>query len=274
MDEWLEHDPLDEDYYDEYDDGDYVPHQDDFDDDEYAEAAELWATDDDDEDPMDAEDEDPDFPGAYITSSHIEIDSGEMDDSDEDGQRHYEFAHPRHLLELAALLNSASNTGDANTDLVRRLMAGTHVTRPAKPRRWWKIQKEPHPRGLALLRSGEFGPVAPWSYSALPPKTEADDPRVSPRTRRRRSTLQADDCETRPAAASPNKRRKRPSERYRDPLMHRPHLYAYAGGDQTDTVIPNTNGTIVARYPCVPYVGQFCGPNDSIFCKRDEIPPS
>lgn len=269
MSGWPEDDPFDEDF-----DPDYIPGYDEDDDfAEYADdAAELWAIDDDDIDELDQDDMDMDededdmddlaIPGTYVTHTRLDVEDDEDEDEESEGGT-YDYT-PVRLLELAALINSASNMPeDHRSTLVRQLMRHTHISAPRrrKPRRWWKVQTEPDPRGLALLRSGEFGPVGPWVYSPPPPVVERDDPRVR-KNRRRNSGAE----EERPKAPA-KKRRKRPSERHYRQHVPRQYMYAHASRELDNPVIPNTNGTIVARYPCVPYVGQFCGPNDSIFCK-------
>lgn len=263
MSGWPEDDPFDDDF-----DPDYIPGYDEDDDfAEYADdAAELWALEDDDVDELDEDDideydmDDLAIPGTYVT--HTRLDVEDEDDGDEESEGGTYDYTPVRLLELAALINSASNMPeDHRITLVRQLMRHTQISQPRrrKPRRWWKVQTEPDPRGLALLRSGEFGPVGPWVYSAPPPVVEREDTRV--RKHRRK-----DSEEEQKLAAPAKKRRKRPSERHYYQHLPRNYMYAHASRELDHPVIPNTSGTIVARYPCVPYVGQFCGPNDSIFC--------
>ncbi|EKD03317.1 WD-repeat protein [Trichosporon asahii var. asahii CBS 8904] len=273
MSGWPEDDPFDEDF-----DPDYVPGYDEDDDfAEYADdAAELWALDDEDVDELDEDMEDMDdmdeedmdglaIPGTYVTHTRLDVEDEDEDEEEESEGGTYDYT-PVRLLELAALINSASNMPeDHRSTLVRQLMRHTHISAPRrrKPRRWWKVQTEPDPRGLALLRSGEFGPVGPWVYSAPPPVMEREDPRVR---KHRRKNSEEEDKKGKEKAPAP-KRRKRPSERHYRQHLPRTFMYAHASRELDHPVIPNTNGTIVARYPCVPYVGQFCGPNDSIFCK-------
>ena len=95
------------------------------------------------------------------------------------------------FLNLAALLNQSGGNADARTSLLARLLAGPasgtrqgagmlrrlaaggaapvsdeERRRAADERRrkdrWWVPQTEPHPRGLELLKSGEFGRVGDW----------------------------------------------------------------------------------------------------------------
>lgn len=304
MSGWPEDDPFDD--MDEYD-PDYVPGDGDEEDDfaEYADdAAELWAADADEDDDyiIEADLEDLDeldddglgfgftarIPGTYVTHTRIDHDEEdeeeEEEDEDEEAEEEeeeeedpydddqtYDYT-PVRLLELAALINSASNMPvDHRTTLLRRLMRQTHISggpqRRRQPRRWWKVQTEPDPRGLALLRSGEFGPVGPWAYSAPPPpKTESEDTRVRGKTRWQADSDEESKSPKDGTKAPAKKRRKRPSERHYLQHLPRNFMYAHASRDSKHPRIPNTSGTIVARYPSVPYVGQFCGPNDSIFC--------
>ena len=95
------------------------------------------------------------------------------------------------FLNLAALLNQSGGNADARTSLLARLLAGPAAgtrrsagllrqlasggaapvneeerRRAAEERRraasWWEPQTEPHPRGIELLKSGEFGKVGEW----------------------------------------------------------------------------------------------------------------
>ena len=97
------------------------------------------------------------------------------------------------FLNLAALLNSAGRSGDVQSSLLARLLAGPAsgtrlggggllrrmggqsggsalgaeerakaVAEKRKKERWWTPQVDPHPRGVELLQSGEFGRVGDW----------------------------------------------------------------------------------------------------------------
>ncbi|TXT13148.1 hypothetical protein VHUM_01549 [Vanrija humicola] len=105
---------------------------------------------------------------------------------------------------------------------VRRTQQRERGDNGPPPPDWRPKQTEPHPAGVALLRSGEFGPVGPKRPHRL-----------------------------------------RPSERYawrRARATGSPFLPPNA-----EPIIPNTHGTVVASYPSVPYVGQFCGPDYGVF---------
>lgn len=158
----LDDDEIDEDYVDDEDD----------DDGEYF--------DEDDEDMMeeDDEDDDDDEPGImYEVATDDELEGGGDDDEDdnEGGMT---------LAEIAALLNASSAPGTntaARQSIIARILSGasggsinlrsgnTAARRQAptrdRKRQWWTPQKEPHPKGVELLRSGEFGGVGDWEWS-------------------------------------------------------------------------------------------------------------
>jgi hypothetical protein len=102
------------------------------------------------------------------------------------------------FLELAALLNSAGASTDARSSLLARLLAGPVPAGPTtrsggqgllsrlglagamtpeereraaraegerRKESWWTPQTTPHPRGVELLKSGEFGMVGGWRAS-------------------------------------------------------------------------------------------------------------
>ncbi|KLT41773.1 WD40 repeat-like protein [Cutaneotrichosporon oleaginosum] len=188
---------------------------------------------DDYEDQDDEDEDDDDEDGDYTDDPDVNMDDSdedqdmyvvdEFDDSDSDVQ---ELAlDPTEFMQLFSMFHSIDSDQArlALQRLVNRGMIGRLATQDVENRRkcrWWKPQVEPHPRGLALLRSGDFGPTGPW-------RTE----------------------------------RTRPGERYawrvsRDRALRRPHA---------DPMIPNSHGTVVAEYASVPYVGQFCGPDHSVF---------
>jgi len=159
----------DDDGFDLYlDEIDEIMDDDDDDDDEFYD-------DEDDED----EEEDDDEEGEEGMDVEIEY-AGDEDEEDED-------SGGVTWLNLAELLNSAGGTAQARSTLLARLLAGpTGIRsggngtgmrfRPAqtaeeraramaerrRKERWWKPQTEPHPRGVDLLNSGEFGRVGDW----------------------------------------------------------------------------------------------------------------
>ncbi len=42
---------------------------------------------------------------------------------------------------------------------------------------------------------------------------------------------------------------------------------------RSQATIPNTNGTVVASYPSIPYVGQYAGEDYSVFCEYSSLSP-
>lgn len=197
--------------------------------------------DDDEEDEDDDDDDDPDYRPIVV-----EADDDDESDDDENVLR----IGGRQLLEILAQMNSTNGiTADEQARWLSNLFSNPGISIPglrraqqrergedAGPRTDWRPkQTEPHPAGVALLRSGEFGPVGPWA---------ARDPRLN---------------------SSKRPHRLRPSERYawrRARAAGSPFLPPGA-----EPIIPNTHGTVVAYYPSVPYVGQFCGPDYGVFCE-------
>lgn len=145
--------------------------------------------DDEDEDDDDDDDDDDNILGVTVEPGAVLVDEGE--DDDEEGDDGTTF------LNLAQLLNQAGASDDARSTLLRRLLAGAgpaagtrsggqgllrtlgrmatgrptltpeeqerrYAEQRRKERGWWKEQKEPHPDGQRLLRSGEFGRVGDW----------------------------------------------------------------------------------------------------------------
>lgn len=152
---------------------------DDEDDDEFMEDDE-----DDDDAGLDDGEDDEDMGNATALGDQITL---EFDPNDESSGRTF--------LELASLLNSAGGSADARSSLLARLLAGPRDTGPAtrsgsqgllrrlglggmsaeererqaraeaerrRKEKWWKPQTEPNPRGVELLKSGEFGRVGDW----------------------------------------------------------------------------------------------------------------
>lgn len=121
------------------------------------------------------EDEEDDDEGGEEDEDMI-IDEEDDEDEDDDGAG-------AQWLNIAALLNSAGDSVQARSSLLARLLAGPgpaagtrsggvrltsmmsaedrarQIAERRKRERWWKPQVEPHPNGLRLLRSGEFGRV-------------------------------------------------------------------------------------------------------------------
>ncbi|RXK42673.1 hypothetical protein M231_00228 [Tremella mesenterica] len=93
--------------------------------------------------------------------------------------------------------------------------------RRQRDKKWWNEQKEPHPNGVELLRSGEFGKVGEWGLGKKRPRVGYAHESGVRRFMRR-------------GLVSPN-------------------------------IIPNTPGTVVASYPSIPYVGQYCGEDYGVF---------
>lgn len=192
---------------------------------------------DDDFDPdvnMDEDDEDEDESEGEDGSPMFVVNAEEDDDDDVQEVT----VDPAHFLQLISLFNSGGSA-DARAQLLSRVLNGSGggAFRFAPPRsageraaerrkrRWWKPQTEPHPNGVALLRSGDFGPTGPWHPSG--------------------------------------KHTPRPSERH----AWRTARARAARRPLAEPTIPNTPGTVVAEYPSVPYVGQFCGPDYGVFCE-------
>jgi WD repeat-containing protein 23 len=172
------------------------------------------------------------------------------------------------FLNLAALLNQSGGNAEARTSLLSRLLAGPasgtrggagllrrlasggaapvseeerrRATEERRRRdRWYEPQTEPHPRGMELLKSGEFGRVGDWRVPGRRAR-----PRVM-KTRKRGWV---------PAAAQVS------------PTV--PIAFGYSLLIEGQATIPNTNGTVVACYPSIPYVGQYAGEDYSLFCER------
>lgn len=246
---------IDEDYIDEDDEeGEFLDEDD----------ADMIYEDDEDEDD---EDDDDDEPGV-----HFEIasdDELEDDDEDEGGN-----GGGMSLRQIANLLNASSTSGTAGAtraSIIERILAsatgggvtlrsGATVDPAAAARRqadqrerrrrgdsWWTPQKEPHPKGVELLRSGEFGGVGDWEWSW---KSTAMGVREN----------KGKDVESGYSAAGDGGRR-RPRGLSRG-AMNGPGL---AVKKMSRATIPNTNGTVVAHYPSVPYVGQYAKEDYSIF---------
>ncbi|GFZ44523.1 hypothetical protein JCM24511_02246 [Saitozyma sp. JCM 24511] len=211
---------------------------DDEDDDEFMEDDE-----DDDDAGLDDGEDDEDMGNATALGDQITL---EFDPNDESSGRTF--------LELASLLNSAGGSADARSSLLARLLAGPRDTGPAtrsgsqgllrrlglggmsaeererqaraeaerrRKEKWWKPQTEPNPRGVELLKSGEFGRVGDWRSGGG----------------RHRVRSRAGDVKR--------------SHGYIPPM--------------SAATIPNTNGTVVASYPSIPYVGQYAKEDYSVF---------
>ncbi|WOO85120.1 LEC14B [Vanrija pseudolonga] len=194
---------------------------------------------DDDEEDEDDDEDDPDYRPIVVEAD----DDDESDDDDDNVLR----IGGRQLLELLAQMNSTNGISSEDHRFLSNIFSSPGISIPGLrraqqrergedggPRADWRPkQTEPHPAGVALLRSGEFGPVGPWA---------ARDPRLN---------------------SSKRPHRLRPSERYawrRARAAGSPFLPPGA-----EPIIPNTHGTVVAYYPSVPYVGQFCGPDYGVF---------
>ncbi|BEI99065.1 hypothetical protein CcaverHIS631_0401080 [Cutaneotrichosporon cavernicola] len=130
-------------------------------------------SDDEDEDEDEGEDEDEDDPDVHMDESEgdseeedeeeertgVYIVERDSDDSDQGIELRIDPSNPGHVMEILSLLRlHAGNTQQAQLSL-RRLVGMPRESR--RKRKWWKPQVEPHPAGLALLRSGDFGPVGP-----------------------------------------------------------------------------------------------------------------
>lgn len=110
-----------------------------------------------------------------------------VDDEDEDDDEEDDEDGGQQWLNIQELLNAAGGSVQARSAILARLLAGgggpaggtrsgmRFRTLPSDPverarvmaerkrrERWWEPQTEPHPRGLQLLRSGEFGVVGGW----------------------------------------------------------------------------------------------------------------
>jgi WD repeat-containing protein 23 len=224
-----------EDAEDDEMDGDYRPPPDDYDEDEF---------DFDD----DVDDVEHDGELQYISFAPDDDEEGDEDEEEEEEEVEEEddqtygrtlgVESPSPSALLAALMGAmggGTRQGLSFLEIERLLGRAQRQDNTS----WWEAQVDPHPAGLALLRSGEFGPVGPWS-----PAASAARRRPSEIYSARRRRYYGADLGTRNLSA-----RYQLTTHIRDPP------------------IPNTPGTVVAKYPDVPYVGQFCGPNDSIFCK-------
>ncbi|BEJ14378.1 hypothetical protein CspHIS471_0401450 [Cutaneotrichosporon sp. HIS471] len=163
---------LDE-FYDDLDDDQLI----DMDDEgsEYVDALDALfnMSDDEDEGEDEDEDEDEDDPDVHMDESEgdseeddedeertgVYIVERDSDDSEQGLELRIDPSNPGHVMEILSLLRlHAGNTEQAQLSL-RRLVGMPRENR--RKRKWWKPQVEPHPAGLALLRSGDFGPVGP-----------------------------------------------------------------------------------------------------------------
>lgn len=242
-----------DDFYDDLEDQRLADFEVDEDGDDYVDAMDTLFDIMDDSDDDEYQPDDDDYADPDVNMD--EDDEDEEDDDDDDGARMYVVdaeddqdddveevtVDPAHFLELISLFNSGGSA-DARASLISRLLNGSGgggTFRFAPPqtaaeraserrrRRWWTPQTEPHPNGVALLRSGDFGPTGPWKPSG--------------------------------------KHSLRPSERH----TWRAARARAARRPLAEPTIPNTPGTVVAEYPTVPYVGQFCGPDYGVFCECD-----
>ncbi|KAL7421369.1 hypothetical protein Q5752_004254 [Cryptotrichosporon argae] len=154
------------------------------------EEEEYEISDEDGDDEDDDEDEDPPYT--------VQVD-GDNDDDDDDII--VEDDQQQTTINLAALL---SRTGGERAALLARLLSGPvsssggiaarlnrsaqmsdeeRARRAAERRRaerWWAPQEEPHPKGRALLRSGEFGNVGCWERKGKKRVKLAADPLMRP----------------------------------------------------------------------------------------------
>ncbi|GMK58776.1 hypothetical protein CspeluHIS016_0602180 [Cutaneotrichosporon spelunceum] len=129
--------------------------------------------DDSEAEEEDEEDEEDD-PGVYV----VERDS---DDSEDGLELRIDPSNAAHVMEILSLLRLQGNSQQAHLSL-RRLMGMSRES--GRKRKWWKPQVEPHPAGLALLRSGDFGPVGPWRSNSKSKGTRPGERYASRATRR------------------------------------------------------------------------------------------
>jgi hypothetical protein len=159
---------------DEDDDGDFDVYLDEVDEEDVDDDGMIFDVDA----PSDEEDEEDDEDDDFM------IDVEEDDDEDREGEIHLSG---QTWLNLAELINSSRGSAGARASLLAQLLAAPNVRAagagfrrmpeelPTDPverarrlaerrrkERWWKPQTEPHPRGLQLLQSGEFGRVGEW----------------------------------------------------------------------------------------------------------------
>ncbi|WVQ94146.1 hypothetical protein IAU59_001224 [Kwoniella sp. CBS 9459] len=218
--------------------------------------------DDDDDEYIDEDDIEEEY---YAEEGNSDEDLGnaillDEDENDGVGNAEEDDGSGRAFLDLAAIINNAgggdvqarsallarlfgssaprTRSGAAPVDEILRRLAGNRGVEVSEEdrakkrledrKKWWKPQTEPDPRGVELLKSGEFGPVGDWRV----PSKGSNNKRPRPNYSERRLGGW-----TGPAA--------------------RPH--------HSRATIPNTPGTVVARYSAVPYVGQFAKEDYSIF---------
>ncbi|WRT63171.1 uncharacterized protein IL334_000074 [Kwoniella shivajii] len=143
-------------------------------------------------------------------------DGNEGDDIDLDGTSL--------LQRILAGGGGVTTSGRNSQAILRRLANENNRTRRGKDA-WYKKQIEPDPKGMELLKSGEFGRIGQWNCNS-------------------------------PAG----KKRPRGNERWMKAWTGPKITSAHARA-----MVPNTPGTIVATYPSVPYVGQFAREDYSLF---------
>jgi WD repeat-containing protein 23 len=120
----------------------------------------------------DTDDDDPDerIDSDEEETSGLFVLDGDDDDSDDADDIQEVTLDPAQFMELFML--HATDREQARAVLHRLVNAGRmrrSTDSERRKRRWFKPQVEPHPKGVALLRSGDFGPAGPWKSKRLRP---------------------------------------------------------------------------------------------------------
>lgn len=210
-------------------DGDYVPHHTLFHDDDDEELEEEDDEDEDEDEEEESEDDTPQYPGGWPQRVYL------VDDDDSDSETGVPLG-PRQLQELATLFNSETGiSADARSTLLQHLLGRTvgHSMRTLR-----RPAEDP-----AARRRGQrwWTPQREPHPAGLALLRGGEFGPVGPWT----------------PASKPEQRGRRPGQRYgRMPVFR-----------SSEPTIPNTHGTVVASYPSVPYVGQYCGPDYGVFCE-------
>ncbi|KAG8864102.1 hypothetical protein FRB96_006976 [Tulasnella sp. 330] len=213
----------------------YVPDNEEDDDDEYEDAEDR---DDDDAEAEDVE-EVSDLMGTVADLFGPPAGADPQNANDSGDEEIIRIAPSRNAL-LALLYRYGRNIGTFGRERAPRQPEHDTEEDIRDPAGWsvekggYKDSKVSDPRGLRLLRSGEFGPIAPVRYEDEKRSAEATIPRMVQHRRNQTRRLSRDEFSR--------------------------HL------------IPNTHGTTVATYDAKAYVGQFSAGQSSFILALPQQP--